>query len=106
MAPGPWLVTGASGFLGRHLLQQIQALDPPRRVIALVRSQQEWDSMAWTRRLLADTGVALAPGIDFDTVVGQQHVRLSFAGPELEVRTVLARLGEWLPAQRVDPTPG
>jgi dihydroflavonol-4-reductase len=51
MAPGPWLVTGASGFLGRHLLQQIQALEPPRRVIALVRSQHEWDSMAWTRPL-------------------------------------------------------
>ncbi|KRF00888.1 aspartate aminotransferase [Nocardioides sp. Soil777] len=64
------------------------------------------DSMAWTRRLLADTGVALAPGIDFDTVVGQQHVRLSFAGPEQDVRTGLERLGDWLPAQRVDPTPG
>jgi Nucleoside-diphosphate-sugar epimerases len=51
MAAGPWLVTGASGFLGRHLLQQTQGLDPPRRVIALVRSQQEWDSMAWTRSL-------------------------------------------------------
>jgi dihydroflavonol-4-reductase len=51
MAAGPWLVTGASGFLGRHLLQQIQALEPPRRVIALVRSQHEWDSMAWTRPL-------------------------------------------------------
>jgi nucleoside-diphosphate-sugar epimerase len=51
MAAGPWLVTGASGFLGRHLLQQIQALEPPRRVIALVRSRQEWDAMAWTRSL-------------------------------------------------------
>ena len=51
------------------------------------------DSMAWTRRLLADTGVALAPGIDFDTRVGQQHVRLSFAGPEQDVRTGLERLG-------------
>jgi dihydroflavonol-4-reductase len=51
MAPGPWLVTGASGFLGRHLLQQIQGLEPLQRVIALVRSQHEWDSMAWTRAL-------------------------------------------------------
>jgi dihydroflavonol-4-reductase len=51
MAAGPWLVTGASGFLGRHLLQQIQGLESPRRVIALVRSQHEWDSMAWTRAL-------------------------------------------------------
>ena len=51
MAAGPWLVTGASGFLGRHLLQQIQALDPPRGVIALVRSREEWDAMAWTHGL-------------------------------------------------------
>ena len=62
--------------------------------------------MAWTRRLLADTGVALAPGIDFDTVVGQQHVRLSFAGPEQDVRTGLERLGDWLPAQRSTRRPG
>lgn len=55
------------------------------------------DSMAWTRRLLADTGVALAPGIDFDTVAGQRHVRLSFAGPEADVRTGLERLADWLP---------
>ncbi|WP_107773349.1 pyridoxal phosphate-dependent aminotransferase [Nocardioides sediminis] len=55
------------------------------------------DSMAWTRRLLADTGVALAPGIDFDTVAGQRHVRLSLAGPEGDVRTGLERLADWLP---------
>ena len=59
MAAGPWLVTGASGFLGRHLLQQIQGLEPLRRVIALVRSREEWDAMAWTRGL---TGVETLDG--------------------------------------------
>jgi len=48
---GAWLVTGASGFLGRHLLTQIQAAEPPRRTIALVRDPDEWRRMPWTREL-------------------------------------------------------
>ena len=39
------------------------------------------DTMAFCHDLLARTGVAMAPGIDFDTVVGSRFVRLSFAGP-------------------------
>jgi dihydroflavonol-4-reductase len=49
MTDGPWLVTGASGFLGRHLLNQIEASPTPRRTIALVRGVREWDAMDWTR---------------------------------------------------------
>ncbi|HQR27749.1 MAG TPA: pyridoxal phosphate-dependent aminotransferase [Nocardioides sp.] len=55
------------------------------------------DSMAWSHRLLAETGVALAPGIDFDTVVGDRFVRFSFAGRPEEVEEGLARLSTWLP---------
>ncbi len=55
------------------------------------------DSMGWARRLLADTGVAVTPGIDFDTVAGDSFVRLSFAGQETELREGLDRLGAWLP---------
>lgn len=51
MSQGPWLVTGASGFLGRHLLDQVQSADPVRRLIALVRSPAEWQTMDWTRDL-------------------------------------------------------
>jgi len=36
------------------------------------------DSMAFCSELLADTGVAIAPGIDFDTTRGKRFVRLSF----------------------------
>ena len=39
------------------------------------------DTMAFAHDLLARTGVAVAPGIDFDTVDGGRFVRLSFAGP-------------------------
>jgi aspartate/methionine/tyrosine aminotransferase len=56
------------------------------------------DSMEWCRRLLADTGVAIAPGIDFDPVNGGRFVRMSYAGPTEDMHTALDRLGDWLPA--------
>lgn len=49
--PPPWLVTGASGFLGRHLLQTIQNDSTPRRAIALVRDLAAWRDMEWTAAL-------------------------------------------------------
>jgi aspartate/methionine/tyrosine aminotransferase len=54
------------------------------------------DSMAFCHRLLRDTGIATAPGVDFDTRVGNRFVRMSFAGRPEEVATALERLGDWL----------
>ena len=54
------------------------------------------DSMDLTYRLLADTGVAVAPGLDFDPVDGHRSVRLSFAGSTDDVREALDRIGGWL----------
>ncbi|MCZ4499242.1 MAG: aspB [Marmoricola sp.] len=54
------------------------------------------DSYAWCQRLLAETGVATAPGIDFDTVRGNQFVRLSFAGKADAIEQGLDRLESWL----------
>jgi aspartate/methionine/tyrosine aminotransferase len=54
------------------------------------------DSYAWCQRLLAETGVATAPGIDFDTVRGHQFVRMSFAGAEKEITEGIERMGAWL----------
>ncbi|AWK71151.1 aspartate aminotransferase [Rhodococcus oxybenzonivorans] len=53
-------------------------------------------STQWCSRLLQDTGLALAPGIDFDTVHGNRTIRLSFAGSTAEVREALIRLRRWL----------
>jgi aspartate/methionine/tyrosine aminotransferase len=63
------------------------------------------DSLDFCARLLADTGVAIAPGIDFDTVHGGGYVRLSFAGATAEVSEALRRMGPWLAAQRADQPP-
>jgi aspartate/methionine/tyrosine aminotransferase len=54
------------------------------------------DSMAFARDLLAATGVAVASGIDFDTVDGQRYLRFSFAGTDAEIEEALARLGKYL----------
>jgi aspartate/methionine/tyrosine aminotransferase len=54
------------------------------------------DSMGLCHRLLADTGVATAPGVDFDTVDGGRFLRLSFAGSPAEVEEALSRLEGWL----------
>ena len=55
------------------------------------------DSMGLCHRLLEETGVATAPGIDFDTVDGGRFLRLSFAGAPAEVTEALTRLEAWLP---------
>ena len=55
------------------------------------------DSMAFCRRLLAETGVAVAPGIDFDPVHGDRFVRLCYAGATDDLHEALVRLGDWLP---------
>ncbi|MBV8930747.1 MAG: pyridoxal phosphate-dependent aminotransferase [Mycobacteriaceae bacterium] len=54
------------------------------------------DSLLFCEKLLADTGVAIAPGIDFDTARGASFVRLSFAGPTADVEEALRRIGPWL----------
>jgi len=46
--PRPYLVTGASGFAGRHLLE---ARVPGTRAIALVRSPSAWQSEDWSAAL-------------------------------------------------------
>ena len=54
------------------------------------------DSYAWCQQLLAETGVATAPGIDFDTARGNEFVRLSFAGSPVAMSGALDRLSGWL----------
>lgn len=54
------------------------------------------DSLDLCSKLLDDTGVAIAPGVDFDTVRGGAFVRLSFAGPTADIEEALRRIGGWL----------
>jgi aspartate/methionine/tyrosine aminotransferase len=54
------------------------------------------DSVAFCRRLLDETGVAITPGTDFDPIEGAHHVRISFAGSEADCREAVSRLRGWL----------
>jgi len=53
------------------------------------------DSLAFCKKLLLETGVATAPGIDFDPVDGRHHIRLSFAVSTAEVEDAILRLEKW-----------
>jgi aspartate/methionine/tyrosine aminotransferase len=50
------------------------------------------DSMSFAHELLARTGVAVATGVDFDTVDGGRFIRFSFAGPREVIEEALVRL--------------
>ena len=60
------------------------------------------DSMAFCERLLRDTGVATAPGVDFDPVEGGRFIRFSFAVSTAEVRQALERLRPWFAARTAE----
>ncbi len=54
------------------------------------------DSIAFAGRLLAETGVAITPGVDFDAFQGRTHVRLSYAGSTKEMKKAVQRINSWL----------
>jgi aspartate/methionine/tyrosine aminotransferase len=53
------------------------------------------DSGEFCRRMLADTGVAATPGLDFDVERGHQFIRFSFAGSTADIAAAAARLLAW-----------
>ena len=57
------------------------------------------DSLAFCKTLLRDTGVATAPGVDFDPVEGRHFIRLSFAVSTPEIEEALRRLTPWFAAR-------
>ncbi len=59
------------------------------------------DSLAFCEALLRDTGVATAPGVDFDPVDGHRFIRFSFAVSTPEVEEALVRLEAWLKGRAV-----
>ncbi|CAB0872088.1 aspartate aminotransferase [Corynebacterium diphtheriae] len=60
-------------------------------------SEHTDDSEVWVRELLNATGVALAPGVDFDPVDGHRFVRLSFCGEYEEILQACERLRTFMP---------
>ncbi|RAK60418.1 aminotransferase [Phenylobacterium hankyongense] len=53
------------------------------------------DSLAFCKQLLRDTGVATAPGVDFDPVDGRHFFRMSFAVSTPQIQEAIARMTPW-----------
>ena len=58
-------------------------------------SYQTDNSPDFCRRMLAESGVAVTPGIDFDPVRGRQTIRFSYAGSTDHMSEAVARLKAW-----------
>lgn len=57
------------------------------------------DSLSLCEQLLRDTGVATAPGVDFDPVDGNRFMRFSFAVSTDLTREAIARMAPWFAAR-------
>lgn len=53
------------------------------------------DSLSFCEQLLLDTGVATAPGLDFDPVDGHRFMRFSFAVSTDRIEDAIARMRPW-----------
>lgn len=58
------------------------------------------DSFSFCKQLLLATGVAVAPGVDFDPVDGHRFIRMSFALATAELQAALTRMTDWLSVRR------
>ena len=54
------------------------------------------DSAAFATSMLAEIGVAITPGIDFDPERGRDYVRLSYAGPHQAMAEAVSRIRNWI----------
>ncbi len=62
-------------------------------------SQFTDDSEEFCRQLVQDTGIATAPGVDFDPLEGHRYMRFSFAVSTPEVAEAVARMRPWFAAR-------
>jgi aspartate/methionine/tyrosine aminotransferase len=58
------------------------------------------DSIAFTRDMLAEIGVAATPGVDFDAERGNRYVRFCYAGTAADMAEAARRLKSWRRLQR------
>jgi aspartate/methionine/tyrosine aminotransferase len=76
-------------------LQEIAPPDGAFYIYADVRRFTH-NSLEFCEALLRDTGVAAAPGLDFDPVEGRLFLRFSFAVGSAEIEEAIRRMKPWL----------
>jgi len=58
-------------------------------------SHRTQDSQEFCARMLAEIGIATAPGVDFDRTRGHRFMRFSYCGPEADMAEAARRLRSW-----------
>ncbi len=61
------------------------------------------DSVDFCKRMLAETGVAATPGLDFDPERGNSFVRFSFAGATATIEKAVEQLKSWSVIKKGNP---
>ena len=86
-------------LLARLAEMGIDRFAPPDGAFYVYADVSRWtsDSLTWAARLLDETGVAVAPGLDFDPVDGGRYIRICFAGDRGELSQAMDALAAWLP---------
>ncbi|RZJ39116.1 MAG: aminotransferase class I/II-fold pyridoxal phosphate-dependent enzyme [Brevundimonas sp.] len=62
------------------------------------------DSPAFCEQLLRETGIATAPGVDFDPIEGHRFIRFSFAVSTSETQEAISRLIPWFQDRHANST--
>jgi len=58
------------------------------------------DSLAFSKQMLAETGIAATPGVDFDAERGRRYIRFCYAGTTADMAEAVRRLQGWQRLQR------
>jgi aspartate/methionine/tyrosine aminotransferase len=53
------------------------------------------DSLAFSKQMLAETGIAATPGVDFDAERGNRYIRFCYAGTTADMAEAVRRLRGW-----------
>ncbi len=80
---------------GLNEIPGITCVEPQGAFYAFPRVEGAGDMHAFVDQLLEETGVALVPGDEFGAV-GANHVRLSYAASEEDLREGLRRISDWV----------
>lgn len=81
----------------------LERIAPPDGAFYIYADASEFteDSLAFCEQLLRDTGVCIAPGIDFDPVDGRRFIRFSFAVSTPLIEEAVRRITPWFAERRV-----
>ncbi|HSY15431.1 MAG TPA: aminotransferase class I/II-fold pyridoxal phosphate-dependent enzyme [Jatrophihabitantaceae bacterium] len=85
-------------MLERLAAMGVEQVAPADGAFYVYADMSRWtaDSLDFAYRLLAETGVAVAPGVDFDPVDGGRFIRMCFAGDTDRISNAMDVLGDWL----------